>query len=136
LEHPRAEQLLKEALKKESWNDVIRQAALEGFSMNKSADWIPLLLTYTKQGHSQKLRLAALRCLSQFGSESDRLQPILLKLLNDPFPLMQIASVRLLHHMGDERAIPALKKITVGHFDGRLKRLAEEAMERITKGFE
>jgi HEAT repeat protein len=60
----------------------------------------------------------------------------LIKLTTDPFPLMQIAAVRILQQVGDERAVPALKALTQGDYDGRLKRLAEEAIEKITKGIE
>ncbi|NJN64377.1 MAG: hypothetical protein HC882_05475 [Acidobacteria bacterium] len=44
--------------------------------------------------------------------------------------------IRALHQIGDERAVPALRKLTEGDLDGRLKRLAEEAVDRIMKGIE
>jgi HEAT repeat protein len=49
---------------------------------------------------------------------------------------MQNAAARALQELGDERAVPALKKLTTGDRDGRLKRLAEEAINKLTKGFE
>ncbi len=49
---------------------------------------------------------------------------------------MQMAVVRALAQIGDERAVPALKKITEGHRDSRLKRTAEEAVNRLKKGIE
>jgi hypothetical protein len=44
--------------------------------------------------------------------------------------------VRALHQIGDERAVSALKKLTSGDLDGRLMRMAEEAVQKITKNFE
>jgi HEAT repeat protein len=80
--------------------------------------------------------MAAVRCLASYASESDEIQSKLIQLTSDSFPLMPIAAVRVLQQVGDERAVPALKKLTKGDYDGRLKRLAEEAVEKITKGFE
>ncbi len=128
--------ILKEALKKDSWNDVTRSAALEGLAATGSREWIPLLVSYTQPGHSQKLRLAAVRCLVSLGAGSEQVRSRLLELLHDAFLLVRIAAVRGLHEIGDERAVPALKKLTTGDLDGRLKRLSEEAIEKITKGFE
>lgn len=136
LRHPRLKPIYEEALKKDSWNDVIRSAILEGMAATRSKEWIPLLISYTKPGHHQRLRMAAIRCLTQLGAGLDEVQNRLLELTQDKFLLVQIAAVRALHDIGDERAIPTLKKLTTGHLDGRLKRLSEEAIEKITKGFE
>jgi len=136
LNHPKHKEILKEGLAKDSWNDVLRIAVLEGFSGTRSREWIPLMATYTRPGHSQRLRMAAIRCLAAYGSGVPEIQNRLLELTKDPFLLVQIAAVRALHQVGDERAVPQLKKLTSGDLDGRLIRLAEEAVEKITKGFE
>lgn len=136
LNHPKHEDILKAALKKDSWNDVIRIAALEGLTASKSRKWVPTLLSYTRPGHHQRLRMAAIRCLMTYETGTPGVQPRLIELMKDPFLLVQIAAVRALHQVGDERAVPALKTMTTGDLDGRLKRLAEEAVEKITKGFE
>lgn len=136
LNHPKAEDILKVALEKDSWNDILRVAALESLASMNGDNVLPTLLTYINQGHSHKLRLAAVRSLASFAQESDEVQTKLIKLTTDPFPLMQIAAVRILQQVGDERAVPALKALTQGDYDGRLKRLAEEAVEKITKGIE
>jgi hypothetical protein len=56
--------------------------------------------------------------------------------LGDKFLLVQIAAMRGLYQMADERAVPEIKKIISLDVDGRLKRLAEETVDKITKGFE
>ena len=59
-----------------------------------------------------------------------------MELTQDSFVLVQVRAVQALEKVGDERAVPALKKLTAGDWDGRLKRAADEAIAKITKGFE
>jgi HEAT repeat protein len=80
--------------------------------------------------------MAAIRSLGSFGAITTQVQNRLLELTEDPFLLVRITAVRLLHQLGDERAVPHLKKLTSGDLDGRLMRLAEEAVQKITKNFE
>ncbi len=134
--HPKHEKFLQDALEKDSWNDVIRTAALEGLAATRSRKWIPLFTRFTRAGHHQKLRMAAIRCLAATEPGITDVQKRLLELTGDKFLLVQIAAVRALQQVGDERAVPVLKKLMTGDRDGRLKRLAEEAVDRITKGFE
>ncbi len=136
LRHPKAKAVIEETLKKESWNDVLRQAALEAMAISRNAAWIPTLLNHTKPGHHQRLRMAALRALMQFKPATEAVRNRLVDLTTDTFLLMQTAAARALQELGDERAVPALKKLTTGDRDGRLKRLAEEAINKLTKGFE
>jgi aminopeptidase N len=136
LRHPKAKAVIEETLKKESWNDVLRQAAVEAMGLSRSSTWIPTLLSYTKPGHHQRLRMAALRGLMMFKPATEQVKNRLVELTTDSFLLMQTAAARALTELGDERAVPALKKLTTGDRDGRLKRLAEEAINKLTKGFE
>jgi aminopeptidase N len=136
LGHPKHEEILKEALNTNSWNDVTRIAALEALVSTRNRMWLPLVVTLTRPGHSQRLRMAAIRSLASFGVISTAVQNRLIELTQDPFLLVRITAVRLLHSHGDERAVPALKKLTSGDLDGRLMRLAEEAVQKITKNFE
>ena len=136
LQHPRYPEILKEALDVESWNDVTRSAALEGLAASRSREWIPLMLDGTREGHGQRARMAAIRCLAQYDALPTAVQDRLIDLINDPFLLVRIGAVRALHQIGDERAVPALRKLSQGDLDGRLKRLAEEAVEKLMKGIE
>jgi aminopeptidase N len=136
MNHPQAHQILQEALKKDSWNDTLRIAALEGLAATRSREWIPLMISSTKPGNHQRLRMAAIRCLATYGPGQDEIQERLITLLHDSYVLVQVAAARALAEVGDERAVPALKLCTTGDLDGRLKRLAEEAIGKITKGFD
>jgi len=134
--HPNAENILKEHLKTNSWNQIIRIAALEGFAELKSPSTLAVLLEHTKKGQHQRVRISAIRCLGEMGVGHTEIQGRLLELTGDDFLLVRLAAVRALHQSGDERAVPTLKKLTEGNWDGRLKRLAQEAVDKITKGFE
>ncbi|MBV9080269.1 MAG: HEAT repeat domain-containing protein [Elusimicrobia bacterium] len=136
LHHPQYPEMLSAALRRDSWNDVIRSAALEGFAASRSREWIPLMFEYTSEGRPQRARMAAIRSLMQYDPVPTAVQERLIELADDPFLLVRIAAVRALHQIGDERALPALRRLAVAEVDGRLKRLAEEAVEKLSKGIE
>ena len=136
LSHPKAEEILKKALEEDSWNNVIRIAALDGLSSLKSQGLIPFFVKYTKWGQPHRVRMAAIRALASYGPGNDETQNRFIELAQDPYLLVQIAAVQALHRIGDERAVPILKKYTTGDLDGRLKRLSEEAVTKIQKGFQ
>jgi aminopeptidase N len=134
--HKKVAHHIQEALKKNSWNEVTRSAALDAMALTRDAKWIPAILKYTKEGVPHRLRMAALRAILVFRPATEDTKKRLEELLQDKFLLVQIAAVRALQELGDERQVPALKKLMVGDWDGRLKRLAEEAVNKLTKGFE
>jgi aminopeptidase N len=136
LDSVKSPEILKRALTLDSWNDIIRIASLEGLAATKSAVFIPLFLSCLRPDRHQRLRMAAVRCLAQVGRGHEGVQNRLVALMQDPFLLVAIAAVRAIHEIGDERVLPHLKKLTTGDRDGRLKRLAEEAIDKISKGFE
>lgn len=136
MNHPRAEEHLTAALRRSSWNEIVRQAALEGLGATKSEKALEILLRHTKWGHPQRVRMAAIRSLVEFGPAHEAIQKRLIELTNDPYILVQVAAVRGLTAVGDERALPSLKKLAKEDRDGRVIRLAEEAIEKISKGID
>jgi aminopeptidase N len=135
-QHPRAADHLNAALKRTSWNEVIKQAALEGLAASKSPEAFKILFNHTKWGHPHRVRMAAMRSLVDWGPAEPAVQARLMELTRDPYILVQVAAVRALQQVGDERALPALKELLKGDRDGRVLRLAEEAIEKISKGIE
>ncbi len=128
--------IFEEAMKRDSWNDVIRSGALEALTALRPTEAAEVLKKYTARGHSHPLRMTAVRCLAQVGAGREDVQKHLIGLLQDSYLLVQLTAVRALSQIGDERAVPALKKLTTGDLDGRLKRNAEEAIQKIQKGIE
>lgn len=124
------------SLATDSWNDVIRSGALDALVALKPADVVDRLKKHTAYGLPETRRMAAVRCLAQVGVGRSDVQEHLISLLNDPYLLVQMAAVRALVQVGDERAVPALKKLAQGDRDGRLLRSAQEAAEKLMKGID
>jgi aminopeptidase N len=128
--------LFKEELSKESWNEVLRCAALDAIGMLQMAESVTILKAYTRYGQHPNVRMTAIRRLGILGRGREDIQADLLALLKDKYLLVQLAVVRALGTFADERATDALLKFTSGDVDGRLKRAAEEAIRKIRKGME
>ncbi|OGR90470.1 MAG: hypothetical protein A2992_07380 [Elusimicrobia bacterium RIFCSPLOWO2_01_FULL_59_12] len=128
--------LFKDLLKRESWNDVLRCAALDAIAALKLPDSVEILMTYSRRGPSSSAQMTAIRGLGSLASGRDDIQQHLVRLLKDPYLMVKMVGVRTLGMCADERAVPALMKFTSGDLDGRLKRAAEEAIRKIRKGME
>jgi aminopeptidase N len=133
---PEVRPVLDRALRQDSWNDVTRSGALEALTALRPDDIVPILKKHTAYGVPHTRRMAAIRCLAQVGAGREDVRKHLQDLLEDDYLLVQLAAVRALVQIGDERAIPALEKLTKGHRDGRLIRTAEESVLRLKKNIE
>jgi aminopeptidase N len=125
---------LKEMAKRDSWNDILRSAALDAITALRLPESIEILKTYTRPGPSYSARMTATRNLASLGQGREDIQQHLIKLLDDPYLMMKMVVVRSLGNIADERAVPALMKYAAGDLDGRLKRTAEESIRKIRKG--
>lgn len=132
--------LLKSVLKKKaSWNEAVRSGAIAGLSqMKTSPEALDLILDYTKSGTPQALRLAAIRGLGAIstGQEPGNLEQILARLAElarETFFLTQVAVVVALGQMETGKAIAILQSLAAQTPDGRVKRIAEEAVEKVRK---
>jgi aminopeptidase N len=128
--------MFKGYLKKESWNDTLRCAALDAIGMLQLAESFTIMKEYSRYGYHPNVRMTAIRRLGLLGRLRDDVQSVLVDLLSDKYLLVQLAVVRALGNIADERATDALMKYTTGDRDGRLKRAAEEAIRKIRKGME
>jgi aminopeptidase N len=128
--------VLKEQLKKDSWNEILRIGAIDGIASLQMPESVQILKEYSRYGQHPNVRMTAIRRLGGFGRVREDVQAFLVGLLDDPYLLVQLAVVRALGTFADERATDALVKYTKGDRDGRLKRTAEEAIRRIRKGMD
>ena len=121
------------------WNEVVRSGAIAGLSQFKSSEAaLDLLLPYTEPGVSQPLRLAAIRALGAIstGQEKLALEKILDRLESlsrEDFFLTQVATVGALSQMEGRGAVKILKAIAEHSPDGRVKRRADEAAQKVQK---
>lgn len=136
----KALKLLGTILKERSgWNEIIRSGAIGALSQFKtSADALNLVLQYTQPGVPQALRLAAIRALGLIASGQDKsnLERILerLDLLSrETFFLTQVSVVIALGSMETPRAVNVLRSLAEHTPDGRVRRRAEEAIQKVQK---
>ena len=128
--------LLKE---RAGWNEVVRAGAIAGLSLLKtSAAALAMILEYTTPSVPQPLRLAAIRALGAIstGQTSHNQEWILAQLQElsrESFFLTQVAVVSALGQMETFKAIPLLRSLADQTPDGRVRRIAEEAIQKVQK---
>jgi aminopeptidase N len=132
--------LLKSVLKqRQGWNEVVRSGAIAALSQMKTSEAaLDLILEYTAPGTPQALRLAAIRALGAIstGQTNVNLQRILdhlQELSRESFFLTQVSVSIALGQMETAKAIGILQSLADQTPDGRVRRIAEEAVQRVQK---
>lgn len=130
------EQVLQE---RAGWNEVVRGGVIGGLSQLKtSPEAVALISQYTKLGTPQALRLAAIRALGTVstGQTPDQVELIAQQLeaiASESFFLTQVSATSALGQMQTPGAIAILNNLANQTPDGRVRRLAEEAIKRVQK---
>ena len=130
------EGILKE---REGWNEVIRSGAIGALSQFKaSEDALEIVLKYTEPGVPQALRLAAIRALGTIstGQSKPNVERILDRLdtiAGESFFLTQVSAVIALGSMETPRAMGILQSLADHTPDGRVRRRAQEAVQKVQK---
>jgi aminopeptidase N len=131
---------LKSVLKeRQGWNEVVRSGAISGLAqMKTSEDALNLILKYTAVGTPQALRLAAIRALGtvstgQTNINLERILQRLAELAKETFFLTQVSVVAALGQMETRKAIRILRALANQTPDGRVRRMADEAVQRVQK---
>ncbi|MEG3436947.1 M1 family metallopeptidase [Pannus brasiliensis CCIBt3594] len=121
------------------WNEVVRSGAIGGLSQLKSSPVaVDRIIEYTVLGVPQPLRLAAIRALGAIstGQTPDKVTVILDRLetiARETFFLTQVAVSNALGQMETAKAIPVLQALADRTPDGRVRRVAEEAIGKVQK---
>ncbi len=136
----KALKLLKSVLKeRQGWNEVVRSGAIAALSQLKTSEAaLNLILEYTAPGTPQPLRLASIRALGAIstGQTNINLQRILdrlQELSRESFFLTQVSVVSALGQMETPKAIGILQSLADQTPDGRVRRIAEEAVQRVQR---
>jgi aminopeptidase N len=132
--------LLKSVLKeRQGWNEVVRSGAITALSQMKTSEAaLDLILEYTTLGVPQALRLAAIRSLGtvstgQTNVDLQRILDKLQELSRESFFLTQVSVVIALGQMETPKAIGILQSLADQTPDGRVRRIAEEAVQKVQK---
>ncbi len=119
------------------WNEVVRGGAIGGLSkMTDAPDALNTILEYVKLGVPQSLRLTSIRALGAIAQgQSDANLTVILEKLSElsreSFFLTQVAVVSALSQMETVRAIPILQGLASHTPDGRVKRIADEGVQKV-----
>ncbi|KJH71749.1 M1 family metallopeptidase [Aliterella atlantica] len=119
------------------WNEVVRSGAIAGLSQLKTSQAaLDLILEYTEAGVPQALRLAAIRALGAISSGQtpvnlERILERLEQLANETFFLTQVSVVVALGQMETIKAMGILSALASQTPDGRVRRMAEEAVQQV-----
>ena len=140
---PSNEQVIKElksVLKeRQGWNEVVRSGAIAGLAqMKTSEDALNLILKYTAAGTPQALRLAAIRAIGtissgQSNTNLERILQCLGELSKETFFLTQVSVSVALGQVENRKAIGILKALANQTPDGRVRRIAEESIQKVQK---
>ncbi len=130
--------LLKSVLEtRAGWNETVRSGAIAGLSKLKTSEAaLDLVLPYTVLGTPQALRLAAIRALGTISSGQtevnlQRILDRLEELSGESFFLTQVSVVMALGSMDTPKAIAILQGLADQTPDGRVRRRAEEAIQKV-----
>jgi aminopeptidase N len=121
------------------WNEVVRGGAIGGLSkMTDSPIALNTILEYVNPGIPQSLRLTSIRALGAIskGQSELNLTVILEKLSElsrESFFLTQVSVVNALSQMETAKAISVLQSLSNQTPDGRVKRLADEGVQKVQK---
>ena len=132
---PRAFDALAAAIARRTWNGTVEAGAARGLAELADARAIDLLLDAVRLGRDEGLRRATTGALARVGAlvypERTRVVDAIVQLLDDPMFLVQLAAIAAAESLEDPRALPALDRLAVSGFDGRVRRDAAEAAIRI-----
>ena len=133
-----AREVLEKALKsKDSWAETIRSGAVRGLGHLASEDALPALFARYAWGNHARVRVAAAMGLAEIGARlvvRDAVREKLEEGIDDRDFRVQMASIGALRNLGDERAIPALRRGAGQATDGRVKRACRAAARRVEQG--
>lgn len=133
-------QLLTHILRERAgWNEVVRSGAIAGLSQIKSSGVaLEVILEYTTPGIPQPLRLTAIRALGtistgQTPNNTEWILEQLEELSAESFFLTQVAVAAALGQMETAKAIGVLRSLSDQTPDGRVRRIADEAIQKVQK---
>ncbi len=131
----RAFDVLREAVQERSWNGTVAAGAASGLAELADERAIDPLIDATKLGRDEGLRRAAVPALARAGEllpdARPRVVDALDQLLDDPVFLVQLAAIAAAESLADERLLYTLDRLGTSGFDGRVRRDAIEAAQRI-----
>lgn len=134
-------EVLKQALERDSFNEVVRCHALEGFGELDADRALPLLFEHCRYGHHELVRAQTLRALGKVGQSRPHNREILEKIATTFRPPVgartlrpKLAAIQALEMLNREEGLPILRRVAESELDGRVVRSARLAIRKIETG--
>ncbi|HZW75688.1 MAG TPA: HEAT repeat domain-containing protein, partial [Caldimonas sp.] len=129
---------LTDALKRESYLDVIRTHALAGMAELRDERAIDVARDFSAYGKPARARVAAIGALARFAALKDNrrieLLDFMAPLADDREFMVRMRIPSAFAEIGDTRALPALRRLADRDLDGRIQRHATDAIASINEG--
>lgn len=123
------------ALGEPSWNETIAAGAAAGLGELADARALEPLVAAGRPERPEPLRRAAAGALARLGTLVDAVRTAaaeaLERALGDPSYLVRVSAYTACEKLADARLLPALDRLATAETDGRLRRDAAEAAQRI-----
>jgi len=127
-----AKQLLEQAVKRNSDQDIVRRYALRGFGeLGDKREW-DTVARWLDYGRPPETRLAAVDALLRLGKDQDeKTGARLIALVGDPDFFVKERAIRALGEGGFQQARQALANCAQKELDSRVRRTARIALDRL-----
>ena len=133
IEGAMARSIVEDALKQDSYEQVIMIAGLQSLEMIDSSKAYDVAVDLSKYGEPQSLRLRAIVEMTQLRPKNERTLNLLRQYVNDPYIWARMVAISSLGRIGDESVVPLLQERENVETDGRLKEAARRAIESLSK---
>ncbi len=125
-------------LSQPSWGDALASRGLQGLGHTRNPQVLQTLLDWTGPERGNRARAAACGALANLADALPDLRAQAVERLSElalhgPFRV-QLAAVSGLGRLVDRRGLPALRRLVDGAGDGRVRRMAYEALRNVQDG--
>jgi aminopeptidase N len=136
---PRAFELLARVYDdRPSWNEVVRSGALAGLAALRDVRGVEKARDAVRPGKHNALRGSGVPVLAKLAEVKDaprtEIGEEIAKFVEDWWLRVKIAACGAAADLGEEKALPALARAAEHDLDGRVRRVAAEAAQRIRTG--
>ncbi|MBI4468324.1 MAG: DUF3458 domain-containing protein [Acidobacteria bacterium] len=128
---PAAQDVVMTALQRDSYQEVIRAAGLNGLIAIEHERTLEIAMEFAAYGKPGMLRTEAIRALGRFGQGRGEVTLKLIGFLKDQSTFVRLTTVSALGNLGDESALSPLEELSKGETDPMLQGAVHQAIERI-----
>jgi aminopeptidase N len=128
-----AKDTIRKAMGLQSHLDIVLCSALNAFAEIGSMEDIEMLKEYTGRKYRWRVRAAALSTIAKLGKSDERVRNFVIQQLRETDVSYRLRVVDAVAELESAEAIPELQRVLDTDRDGRVKRAAYDAIERIKK---